>query len=123
VGSYLATRTAQSFPANAEVQRLNLGRYDAACVEEGFLSSSVVCAVEADILFRIYRKPRRVQFSLRDVDLGDPETLEESGYRVAAGQETDAFSAQIRRLVDISAAKFREELQLVLVELNRQQAF
>lgn len=125
VGDYLATRIAEAFPRNAEVDYLRLHQYDVDCASEGWMSSSVVCAVVGDFGFRLYRHPERIGFRLDGIELGSELEVEEGGFKVPEplSGESDPLANQIRALIDHSAAEFRRKLHPLLLESNQRQVF
>lgn len=123
IGDYLAVRLAETFPRNAEVSKLRLLEYDVVCDSEGWISSDVVCVLEGEFSFRLYNRPYRVSVPRLRLDLGGQEDVETAEFRVREDREENAFTRQIRKIVDVTAAEFEKGTKPVLVESNSRQMF
>lgn len=124
VGDYLATRLARAFPAGASVNGLRLDRWDSVCETGGVLSDSVDCAVAARASFQLQGRVREIRFGVAATTLGDQASLgREAGYRVSYETDDESLAGQIRRLVDLSARSFADQVQPLLLADQERRLF
>ncbi|MEM6491010.1 MAG: hypothetical protein AAF684_03790 [Pseudomonadota bacterium] len=123
VGEYLAAKSALAFPRRAEVGLLRLDAFRAECIDQGFFGSEAACEVFADYSFRLYGRAQQATVTFAAV-LGDVEEGDGQAFRVAEGfPAADPLSAQMRALVDETAARLEQAVRPMLIAANTRQAF
>lgn len=124
VGDYLATRLARAFPAGADVNALRLDRWDAVCEPGGAFSDNVECGLVAAATFQLQGRVREIRFGVAPTDLGDQASISrQSAYQVSFERQDDSFGGQMRRLIDLAARNFREQLSPMLLEDQERRLF
>jgi len=124
VGDYLATRLARAFPAGADVNGLRLDRWDAVCEPGGAFSDNVECGLIATASFQMQGRVREIRFGVAPTDLGDQASVSrQSAYQVSFERQDESFGGQMRRLVDLAARNFGEQLSPMLLEDQERRLF
>ena len=123
VGDYLAVKAAETFPRAAEVNNLSLLAYETRCETQGLLSDDVVCDVIVDLSFQLYKRSRRIAYKVEDIDLGGQIEPDTAAYTVSDEPGVDPFGRQLKSLIDVSLAPFREKVTEQLSEANNRLVF